>query len=127
MLTDVKNAELYRDWHDFLEEPAARQAFLYLIGIAACSSRYSCHIQWKGEVRDFRFHDMGGEQPFAFITNKRWLLFYFRLPAVRSSTIDRAMLAADFDSFNENAAGEWTVKLRCVGDVDRLLRHVVLA
>ncbi len=124
MLTDTKNGELYAEWLDFIGAPETSAAFCYLIGIAACSKRYKCHIQWKGEIRDFRFLDVSGEQPYSFITNQRWLLFYFRPPAVRSNIHSRDRLAQTFESFEENPAGEWTVKLRTIADVDRLRQHV---
>ena len=124
MLTDTKNAELYVEWISFIEAPETRAAFQYLVGIAASSKRYRCHIQWKGDVRDFRFHDISGEQPHAFITNQRWLLFYFRPPAIRSGAYSRDRVAQDFDTFNENSAGEWTVRLQTIADVDRLGHHI---
>jgi hypothetical protein len=108
----------------FIEVPETHAAFCYIIGIAACSKRYQCDIQWKGKVRDFRFFDASGEQPYSFITNQRWLLFYFRLPAVRSNVNLRDRLGEAFDSFEENSAGGWTVKLSTVADVDRLTHHV---
>ena len=126
MLDGTKNAPLYAEWLDYIEDPAVKLAFLHLLGLAATSTRYSCHIQWKGDVRDFRFHDAGGEQPHSFITNQKWLLFYFRPPALRSGTYSRDAIAADFDSFEENSAGEWHVKLRSIADVERLMQHVRL-
>jgi hypothetical protein len=123
VLTDVKNAELYADWERFIEAPDTRAAFRYLVGLAACSTRFNCHIQWKGDVRDFRFHELA-EQPLSFITNQRWLLFYFRPPAVASGQYSREHLARDFDSFDENTRGEWKVKLRSVADVERLSQHI---
>jgi hypothetical protein len=124
VLTNARNAALYVNWVDFIESPQAREAFQYLVGIAATSTRFQCHIQWKGEVRDFRFHDDSGEQPLSFITNQQWLLFYFRPPAVRSGEYSRESIARDFDSFKVNTKGEWMVKLRSIDDVKRLSAHV---
>ena len=59
--------------------------------------------------------------PYAFIVNKGWLKFYFRLPEVRCKQ-DR--LRQDFASFDSNSTGEWTVKLRTENDVRLLLQHV---
>lgn len=125
MLTGTRNPELYREWERFIEARETRAAFRYLVGIAACSAKYHCHIQWKGKVRDFRFHDRDGKQPFAFITNQRWLLFYVRLPAVRgTSTSTLKELKRAFDDAKLNAAGEWTIKLKSISDVD-LLRQFI--
>jgi hypothetical protein len=84
-----------------------------------------CHAQWKGDVRDFRFVEIASnEQPHSFITNQRWLLFYFRPPAIRSGRFDRSTLAAHFEGFGENPAGEWTIKLSTPADVQKLARVV---
>ena len=122
MLTDVKNPELYSEWREFIESPETRAAFCYLVGIAACSKRFLCHIQWKGQVRDFRFHEISGDQPYSFITNQQWLLFYFRPPAVRSASHSVATLGPDFDTLQQNPAGEWALKLKDIADVQRLSR-----
>lgn len=125
MLEGTKNPELYEQWLDFIEDAEVKEAFLSFVGVAAASTRYRCHIQWKGKVRDFRFHEMASEeQPHSFITNQHWLLFYFRPPAVRSGAYSRAALEADFDSFEETPEGEWHVKIRSRADLKRLSRHV---
>ncbi len=92
--------------------------------MSACLGKYNCEIRWKGEVRDFRFFDTGGEQPFSFITNQQWLLFYFRLPAVRSNRYSKERVSELFDSFVENSAGEWTVKIRSIADVERIANYL---
>lgn len=122
MLTDTRNAELYADWLKAISHSQTQAAFQYIVGIAACLPGYQCQIQWKGEVRDFRFHDEGGAQEFSFIVNNCWILFYFRPPAVRSGQYSCKDLKNLFDSFAENSAREWTVKLRSIADVDRLIR-----
>ena len=127
MLMESQEFELYSEWAARIGSPATLEAFQLLVGIAACSTQYRCNAQWKGEVRDFRFYDIAsGEQPFAFIVNRRWLLFYFRQPAVRSAVHSKNRLRAEFDTFGENPRGEWTVKLTGVGDVRRLCEIVDL-
>jgi hypothetical protein len=125
MLTGAQNSELYSEWAAFIQSAQTREAFNFIVGLAASSKKFNCHIQWKGDnVRDFRLHDAKGEQPYSFITNQQWLLFYFWPPAVRAGIPSRERLAQDFDSFNENPKGEWTVKIRSIDDVKRLLHHV---
>ncbi len=124
MLDGTKNPELYGEWLGYIEDSDVKQAFLYFLGVAACATKFTCHAQWKGDVRDFRFHEPSGEQPHAFITNQQWLLFYFRPPAVRSRAYSREGLEADFDSFTETPAGEWHVRIRSIADIHRLSRHV---
>lgn len=120
MLEKNLDVGLFAEWSKSIKDDQVRSAFWYLIGMSACLSDYGCKIQWKGDVRDFRFHDSGGEQPFSFITNQQWLLFYFRPPAVRSQAYSKDEISAVFDSYSENKAGEWTVKIRSIADIDRI-------
>lgn len=113
MLADVKNTKLFAEWAKFISENDTRQAFVHLTGKLT-----------TGSIKDFRFYNEAGEQPFSFITNRKWLTFYFRKPAFALGSVSRAKIEADFDSFNENTAGEYTVKLRSISDVERLRKHV---
>ena len=125
MLLATQQFDLYPEWSRAIESSDTRAAFFYLVGIAASSKRFTCHAQWKGDIRDFRIIDtVSGEQPHSFITNQQWLLFYFRSPAVRSDSCSRDKVAAHFASFHENPAGEWTIKLTSIADVDRLSRVI---
>jgi hypothetical protein len=129
MLAEAVNAEMYGEWLAYIETEGTRDAFLYLVGLAACVTGYTCFPKPKGVVRAFRFMLAGNEeeQPFAFIPNQEWLLFYFRLPAVRSGRYSFDTLREAFDSANENEAGEWTVKLRSISEVKRLWRILAVA
>lgn len=122
MLSQAQNTELYADWLAHIEAQEAREAFCYLVGRAAVLRSLKCHPQRKGVVRDIRFIDDRNEQPFSFIPNKTWLLFYLRAPAVRSGKYSFQELSDAFDSAGENNSGEWTVKLRSIADVQRLMQ-----
>lgn len=124
MLADVRNAHLYRDWADHIASVETKDAFRYFVGLAAEDSRYTCHPHKKGEVRDFRFADEQGRQPFAFIVNRNSLLFYFRKPAIQSKQWTKNLLAEHFDSVEENASGELTIKLVGIADVQKLWRLI---
>lgn len=127
MISGAVKAELYAEWLAHIEAEETKDAFGYIIGLAAALTKYTCHPQRKGVVRDFRFVDGRMEIPFAFIPNKAWLLFYFRAPAVRSGAHSFSVLQAAFDSAAENTRGEWTVKLRSIPDVKRLWRLLELS
>jgi hypothetical protein len=120
MLTDAKNAELIHQYFDSIDTNELRNAFCFFVGLSAALRTYRCHPQIKGVISDFRLFSETGEQEFSFILNKKWLLFYFRLPAVRSRRYSIQALKTMFGSVNENARGEWTVKLREMDDVLRL-------
>jgi hypothetical protein len=123
MLADSKNSKLYTEFLSFIKSEETKDAFRYLVGCAATLKTYFCHPHQsdKRNKRELQFwnakHD---EQPFAFITNQKWLLFYFRQPAVLSHQYKKELVQAAFKSFKENNLGEWTVKLRSVTDVQRL-------
>ena len=120
MLDGALQPELYCQWLERVSDPEARYAFLHLVGLAACSTEYVCFPQRKGVIRDFRFIDGEKRQLFAFIPNARWLLFYFRLPAIRTGRYSMAELQATFGSVGTNNAGDWTVKIANFADAHRL-------
>ena len=126
MLTDSKNANLYPDWLQHIKGSQVRDAFISIVGIAACLRDWMCHPQRKGAVRDVRFFSPDCQQHFAFIVNVESLLFYFRKPSVRSGRYDFVQLQQRFDSANQTRHGEWTVRLRNPDDVRRLFEYMDL-
>ena len=112
------------DWSEYVKDDSARAAFWYLIGVSAASRTHSCEVYWKGEVRDVRLIAENGEQPYSFITNRKWLLFYFRRPAIESGRFQRKDLSGVFDSFAENASGEWTIRVENVVHAERLADYL---
>jgi hypothetical protein len=126
MLANSINPQLYPEWLAHVETPGAKDAFIYLVGSAATLRELSCHAQFKGIIRDFRFINAKEEQPFSFIVNRKWLLFYFRAPSVRSGKYSRATLLKLFPECRENQRNEWTVRLRSTEDVRSLLRYLEL-
>ena len=126
MLANSINPQLYPEWLAHVEPPAVKDAFIYLVGSAATLGELSCHAQFKGVIRDFRFINAKDEQPFSFIVNRKWLLFCFRAPSVRSGKYSRATLLKLFPECRENQRNEWTVRLRSTEDVRSLLRYLAV-
>jgi len=124
MLEASENLRLLAIWSEYIAENETRSAFWYLIGMSACLINYQCLADWKGDVRDFRYFDSDERQLYSFITNQKWLLFYFRLPAIRSDRHSKERLFDLFADANENTAGEWTVKIKSIDDVDRLVKFL---
>lgn len=121
MLAESKNAKLYTKLLADIRAKEVRDAFRYIVGCAATLKSLTCHPQRKGVIHDFRFMDTErSEQPFSFIPNQKWLLFYFRKPAIRSRRYTFPLVKAAFSSATENNGGEWTVKLKSISDVQRL-------
>lgn len=111
MLTDAKNASVLPDQLEYIASQDVKDAYIFLVGAAATSYRFQCHGELKGVIRDFRLYDESGQQPFAFIVNRESLLFYFRLPAIRSGVYVLDELLVKFDDVGENSAGEWTLRI----------------
>jgi len=125
MLNTSDTIELYKPCFERILDEQTKDAFRYFLGVSALSGRFRCFLRPKGVIWSFRFEDIAsGEEPHSFIPNQHWLLFYFRPPAVRSGVYAKDRLAEDFDSFNETKAGEWTVRLRNISDVQRLIAHI---
>ena len=124
MLANSLNSALYTEWLEHVQVPEVKDAFSFLVGSAATMRTLTCHAQFKGVVRDFRFLNQDNEQPFSFIVNRNWLLFYFRAPSVRSAKYAFAELKNQFIESNENNRGEWTVRLRTVDDARKLVKFI---
>jgi hypothetical protein len=122
MLSETISAALYPEWLAHVQTPEARDAFVFLVGYGATLKRYTCYVQRKGVVRDFRFKSADGKLPYAFIVNRKWLLFYFRLPNLGPGGFSPKSIVKSFPEAKLNRRGEWTVKLHDVEDVRRLLR-----
>ena len=116
---------------DYIEIPETLEAYHHLLKLAD-DSRLRCEYQHKnpGNKRACNFWDDDENMPYAFIVNRKWLTFYFRKYAL--TRIDRKKLKEDLrgdfgDNFKENPnqGTEYHVKLRCVADVDRLVKYLV--
>lgn len=120
MLADARNSSFYPDWLDYIESEDAKDAYRYLVGFAAGLRNFHCHPGLHGDYRDFRFLDQHEEQPFAFGIARRWLLFYFRPPAIRSGRYRFQDLEACFPTANQVNSEVWTVRLSNIDDVRHL-------
>ena len=114
--------ELYPEWLNYIKSESTKEAFIYIVGLASCLNNHSCHPDWHGNYRDFRFFDLNGEQPFAFGLAQNWLLFYFRPPAIRSNRYKFETIAEVFKNANNKKSDEWTVKLYSIENVRQLWR-----
>jgi hypothetical protein len=120
MLAEARGADLLAQWHANISDPSAKDAFSYIVGLAATHRSLTCFPKVKGVVNDFRFFSKADQQIFSFIVNKGSLLFYFRKPAVRSGRYEFESVARMFASASITKAGEWTVPLQSIDDVKRL-------
>ncbi len=126
MLANTISASLYPDWLAHVETTEARDAFVFLVGYAATLRRHTCDVRQKGVVREFRLASADGKLPFAFIVNRRWLLFRFRLPGLGPGGFTPESIRSSFREAKMTRRGEWTVRLRDVEDVRVLLKLLAL-
>jgi hypothetical protein len=118
MLTESNNASRYVEWLDCISDDGVKDAFRYIVGLAATLKDFDCHPEFHGVIRDFRFIDRTTrEQPFALIPNKKWLLFYVRPPAVKSGKYSFDDLRAIFADAQEKQHEHWTVRLHSIDEV----------
>ena len=119
----------------YIQMQETREAYHHLLKLVD-DSRLTCKYRYKkpdnkksDNKRSCNFCDDDGNIPYAFIVNRRSLTFYFRKYALIRT--DRKKLEEnlreDFgDDFNgkPNQGTEYHVKLRCVVDVDRLVKYL---
>jgi len=129
MLDTKHDPERYAEWLAHIESADTKEAFCFMVGLAACARSVVCHPQFKGSrgpIRDFRFLDQTSAQAFSIITNKNSLLFYFRKPAVTSGRYKFEALRLASPRASINTRGEWKAPLATIDDVRRLWNYLSL-
>jgi hypothetical protein len=125
MLDNERREKLADDWSKRIDVAEIRAAFEHFVVIASRLQDFDSYIQQKGDGREFRFYETSThDQPFSFSTHPAWLMFCFREAAVRSTAYSLRELQAVFSGARENERGEWTVRVRSVEDVDKLVRFI---
>lgn len=126
MIADALDAQVYVECYASIESPQVREAFCMLVGTIAAMRWHNCAPKPQGELKRSIgiFSVADGTCPFSFVATHNWLLFYFRLPAFKGVHCSLKTLHAEFGEVNDKVDGEWTIKLRSVDDVRRLL-HII--
>ncbi|MNJ57225.1 hypothetical protein D3C77_528090 [compost metagenome] len=129
MITGATNAQAYVACYSYIENQQVQEAFCTLLGAVSVMQHYSCtpdgHGYMERSIGIFSAPD--SRHLFSFVANQKSLLFYFRLPAVRSSKYSLEALFAEFDDVKGKPDGEWTVRLLSVDDVKCLLEILQLS
>ena len=119
---------LFEDFRNYIRPDDVRAAYDRFLS----TPRFLLVPRWSGPTppgkaqhkRSIAFTKQGTPKQgfYAFIVNQSSLLFYIRRPALCDQwTLRRAALSERFQGgFRENPAGEWTVKVRTVADVEFL-------
>ena len=122
--------EMHAERLKFIASEPVREAYRYLIDYASRLEGYDCYPDWGGSViRSFRYaHNRSqprSHHRYSFITNKKWVLFYFRLPSeVGQPNQLIAELNRMFTDVNRNTDGEITVRIKNIGDARRLMEFI---
>jgi hypothetical protein len=98
-------------------------AYWYIVGFSESLLGFQPRPFRKGAVLDYRFF-RNDEQWFAFIVNRNSLLFYFRLPAVRSGRYSKDELIRKLREVRENRRGEITTRISTVMEARRVMKAV---
>lgn len=112
---------LRRLFRDSIQSPKAKAAYDEMVARAVALTDHYTEPAWKGAVRNFRYLDpTTGARPFAFITNRKDLLFYVRQTGKRRVPGGLPALRRLFANAKENPSGEWTVRIANATDAGRL-------
>jgi hypothetical protein len=125
MKTEDPELEGLAGFYSRIKSPQAQEAFCLLVGYASCLSGYEVKIKPQGELMSVGIYK-ADICPFAFTVNERWLLFYFRKPTVLSKRYSDTEIRRAFDTYKVAQIDEWTVRLRSVDDVRRLIPILAL-
>ncbi|VVO38554.1 hypothetical protein [Pseudomonas fluorescens] len=129
MITGALDAAKYVECYSAIESPQVREAFCMLVGAISTMNGHNCAPMPEAELNRTIgvFSVADGTCPFSFASYHDWLLFHFRLPAFKAGHCSLKTLSAQLGEVNDKIDGEWTIKLRSVDDVRRLLRLVNIA
>ncbi len=106
----------------FIASEPAQQAFDTLVLAALLLPAYDCSPASHGDIRDFRYQDRAtGEWPFAFIVNRKDLLFYVRKQGLARVAGGIAGLKGRFRKVDENTAGELTLHIASAAEARSLI------
>jgi HNH endonuclease len=119
--SDTWDEGILADHRSSIKEEAGRGAFDTLVAAGIAMPAYQTEPAWQGEVRIFKYVDSAsGERPFAFIVNKKDLLFYVREKGLGRVPGGFPALKQQFSTAAENKRGEWTVRIASREDAQRL-------
>jgi hypothetical protein len=116
---------LLQEQAEHIELREVLNAYWYLIGFSECLSDFEPRPVRKGVLMDYRYL-RDGENWFAFIVNRKSLLFYFRSPSTRSGRWPKDELAKQFNEVLEPRSGEVTVRISSTNEARRLMALIFL-
>jgi len=99
------------EYRDAVEDDGAKRAFDVFIEWARSSRVLECFPKQQGYLRSFRYF-RGSAWEFAFIPNSKWVLFYFRRPAMKSGHFRASEILRWFPEAKELKGGDVSLRIR---------------
>lgn len=108
-----------------LYDATAASAFDVLVSGALAAEGIEGYPAWHGDMRVFHYDDLSArERPFAFIVNRRDLLFYVRKAGFSRLGGGFGEFGRHFPWVTQNPAGEWTLRIRTPQEAAQLNAHL---
>ena len=124
MLQSGDDSNLFAAYSDAVQDQGSKDAFAYLVGWGAASTRYVCYPSGHGYIKDVRFL-LRDKWYFAFVPNPKWLLFYFRRPCLDLPKYSREQILQRFPEAKQiSSSGEFKLRITTVQDALRLARYI---
>lgn len=115
MLKSETDENLISEYRDVVADDGAKRAFDVLLEWARSSKILECFPKPQGYIRSFRYY-RGTAWEFAFIPNAKWVLFYFRKPALKKGKFTRSEILSRFPDAKALKGGDVSLRIR---DPDR--------
>ena len=107
----------YPGWLAYIRDEQVRGALEYLVEQAEQIPGYGARPKAHGYIsRNLQYFDADNSSPYAFTVNRRWLLFYLRLPAQTHPGISVETLQKVFDEVALLQDGQIKFKIRTLAD-----------
>ncbi|MGI9229470.1 MAG: hypothetical protein ACR2P9_06390 [Gammaproteobacteria bacterium] len=130
-----KHDPLYAEFRDYISLDSVKCAYDTLIGATAAIPQFLCEPlphkkpTDKPYKRTVNLYSLSQNQlPFAFIINKKHLLFYLRKPAVCSKLWKLDNLKSQFSDVNKSdakKAEEWQIRVRNRADANNIVEKIL--
>jgi hypothetical protein len=112
---------LDREYEAWIQVRDVRRAYRFLVERSRCLEGYDCFPHLQGMIRAFRFR-RGKTWPFAFIVNRKSLLFYFRKAGLTHSAANETALRKSFADVKVNKRGEIKVRIESYENAVELIK-----
>ena len=115
--------EIEKQLYDYIDSDTVKEIFRDLLSYSKSIEKFTCEARnyHKGK-KDFKYYhnDNIGKYVFAFIVNKKDLLFYIRRPAMTINPLLRKFLKGSVLKFSKNPVGEFTARVETREQLEKI-------